>query len=604
MRNLPPPALFAAGLAARLALAFVAAPPPVMDWYAPFMGATTGRFTADPWGLWLVGGGDALAFPYGYAMWLAFLPATVLARLLALPTAAGYAATLLAADVALLVTLRHLFPERRAELLVAYWLSPVVIIATYGLGLNDLIPVLFLVWSIDLVRHERWRGAGAVCMTAISAKLSMIIALPFVAIYLFRDTERRRGLRRFAAGFLLAAMLLAAPFVMSDGVEMLVHNPEMAKIYALEVDLGGGVSIYVVPVVYLVSLYVMWRIRRFDFTIFLSATGLAFLSVVLFTGGSAGWFLWTVPFLACYSVSHGRAAAALVASFSAAYALSALLSAPVHTWGGWVFDLREAVPWGAARGDRMSSLVQSGMVGIGVVLAIRMWREAIGRNDFFRFSRKPFVIGIAGDSGVGKDHLADALTGLLGRSSVTRLSGDDYHLWDRRRPIWKAVTHSNPAANDLERFGDDLVSLIDRKSISSRRYDHRSGKSGRPTVVRSNDFIIASGLHALYFPGVRECCNLKIYLDMDEELRSSFKLRRDVRERGHAIDRAAAAIAKRKMDSRRFILPQRAHADLILTVLPVGKARPPELDERPGANDARWERGGGGGGDRATGVRN
>ncbi len=593
MRTFHLHALFAAGLAARLGLIFVAAPPPVMDWYAPFMDATTGRFTTDPWALWLASGGDALAFPYGYAMWLAFLPATVLAKLLALQTAAGYAATLLAADAALLVTLRHLFPERRNDLLVAYWLSPVVILANYGLGLNDVIPVLFLVWSIHLVRRQRWCSAGAVCMTAISAKLSMIIAVPFVAIYLYRDTElRRRGLRRFTAGFALAAMLFAVPFAMSDGVDMLVHNPEMAKIYALVVHLGGGVSIYVVPVVYLVSLYLVWRIRRFNFNIFLSATGLAFLTVVLFTAGSPGWFLWTVPFLAYYSITHGRVTAALVASFSAAYVLSTLLFSPVHTSGGYVFDLREAVPSAVQTGVHMSSLVHTGMVGIGVVLAIRIWREAIRRNDFFRFTRKPFVIGISGDSGVGKDHLADALTGLLGRSSVTRLSGDDYHLWDRNRPMWKAMTHLNPAANDLERFGDDLVSLTNRKSIFSRHYNHQTGKNGPVAVVRSNDFIIASGLHALYFPVVRECCNLGIYLDMDDKLRSSFKLRRDVRDRGHAIDQAAAAIAKRKIDSGRFIRPQRAHADLILTVLPVGEVSAQESDERPRAEEARSERSG------------
>ncbi len=575
MRTLHLRARFAAGLAVRLALVLVAAPPPVMDWYVPFMDVTTGRFTTDPWTLWLAGGGDALAFPYGYAMWLTFLPATILAKLLAIPLQYGYAATLLAADAALLIVLRRLFPERRDDLVVAYWLSPVVILASYGLGLNDLIPVLFLVWSIHLVRRSRWGGAGAACTAAVSAKLSMVVALPFLALYLYRDPESRRGLPRFAAGFLLAALLLVGPFVMSSGgVDMLIDNPEMGKVYAAVVHLGGDVSIYAVPVVYLVSLYLVWRIRRFNFDIFLSATGLAFLLVVLFTAGSPGWFLWALPFLVYYQIMRGRVTGALVTSFSAAYVLSTLLVTPVHISGGYGFDLGATLSWAARTGDHAGSLVHTGMVGIGTILAIRVWRDAIRGNDVFRLSRKPFVIGIAGDSGVGKDHLADALTGLLGRDSVTRLSGDDYHLWDRHRPMWKAMTHLNPVANDLERFGHDLVSLVDRKIIRSRRYDHRIGKMGRPSIVRSNDFIIASGLHALYFPVFRECCNLKIYLDMDDGLRSSFKMRRDVLDRGYAADQAAQAIAKREVDSGRFIRPQRAHADLILSMLPVGSALP------------------------------
>ena len=39
----------------------------------------------------------------------------------------------------------------------------------------------------------------------------------------------------------------------------------------------------------------------------------------------------------------------------------------------------------------------------GAVLAIRMYREGIQNNYYFRNSRKPFTIGIAGDSGAGKD---------------------------------------------------------------------------------------------------------------------------------------------------------------------------------------------------------
>ena len=109
------PMLFFVGLTVRLTLISVMAPAPVTDWYAPFMDVTTSRFTADPWALWLAGGGDSLAFPYGYAMWIAFLPLTILAKLVPFPLDLAYSATLLAADTALLVTLRHLFPERNAD---------------------------------------------------------------------------------------------------------------------------------------------------------------------------------------------------------------------------------------------------------------------------------------------------------------------------------------------------------------------------------------------------------------------------------------------------------------------------------------------------------
>ena len=42
-----------------------------------------------------------------------------------------------------------------------------------------------------------------------------------------------------------------------------------------------------------------------------------------------------------------------------------------------------------------------------------MWREAIVNNDYFRLSRKPFSIGIAGDSGSGKDTLVNSYIDLF-----------------------------------------------------------------------------------------------------------------------------------------------------------------------------------------------
>ena len=197
-----------------------------------------------------------------------------------------------------------------------------------------------------------------------------------------------------------------------------------------------------------------------------------------------------------------------------------------------------------------------------------MWREAVSRNVFFRQSRKPFVIGIAGDSGAGKDTLANAITGLFGDHSVAKLSGDNYHIYDRKKPLWKIVTHLNPMANDIERFCCDLIRLADGKSVQSRHYDHKTGRSGKASLIKSNDIIIASGLHALYLPILRECYSLSIFLDIDEDLRRYFKLKRDVSQRGHSLDQVLASFKKRESDSVRFIQIQSKFADLTFSLQP------------------------------------
>jgi uridine kinase len=245
--------------------------------------------------------------------------------------------------------------------------------------------------------------------------------------------------------------------------------------------------------------------------------------------------------------------------------------------------------WFVPAGSRAASIVHTAMVAAGIILALRIWHETVRRNDYFRLSQKPFVIGIAGDSGSGKDTFSDAIKGLFGAHSVSTLSGDDYHLWDRQRPMWQVMTHLNPVANDLEGFADDLVALTDGKSIRSGHYNHQSGRMSRPSWVKSNDIIIASGLHALYLPILRECYNLSIYLDIDEGLRRHFKLQRDSGVRGHPVERVLASFERREPDAVRFIRPQAAHADLVLSLQPIHPRMLQEATDAASAHRLRFK---------------
>jgi uridine kinase len=515
-------------------------------------------------------GESPLAFPYGYIMWLALLPLTVLAKLVNLPILYGYQLTLLFADFCLLLTLQRLLPKQQRLVLISYWLSPIVIIASYCLGLNDLIPTLLLMIALLCIHRAKFKWAGLIYGMAISAKLSMIVALPFILIYLLNNRSRRQYLAGFMVNFAASIIIFQLPVLCSAaGIQMLLGNPQIGRIYQLAISLTGNINIYVVPLVYLIMLYVTWQLRRLNFDLFQTIIGIVFMLLVLLTPASPGWVIWSMPFLVIYQVRNGLTAIVLVNIFAWLYVLStiALTILPIthnHTTAMLGILANNYQP-----NSNIISILYTMMLAIGIILALRMWREAISKNDFFRCSRKPFVVGIAGDSGSGKDTLAKALAGIFGHHSVVRISGDDYHLWERHKPMWQVITPLNPLANDLEKFCKDLLLLKDGLSIIARHYDHSTGKISKPFTVKSKDFIIASGLHTLYLPALRDCYNLKIYLDIDESLRYALKINRDVKQRGHHIEQVLDSLAKRAPDSTKFIQPQLQHADLIFTLKPI-----------------------------------
>ena len=172
------------------------------------------------------------------------------------------------------------------------------------------------------------------------------------------------------------------------------------------------------------------------------------------------------------------------------------------------------------------------------------------------------IIAIAGDSGVGKSTVVNALHKIFPFDSNLILEADRYHKWERHDDNWKKINHLYPEANYLEYMIDDTYRLKLGEDIEQVDYDHSTGKFTSPQSIHPKPFIFLCGLHTLYKSELRTSIDLKIYVDVQYELKKFWKVQRDIKDRGYSKEKATSIFNQRINAYNEYILPQKEHADI------------------------------------------
>lgn len=543
-------------------------------WFLPFLSHLPDTTQIDVWGSFLNSGGTSRAFPYGFLYILTFAPLTFIGQHIGglFGAKIGLGITVIIIDILLLKSFKKLTSDRVGKYLNLYfWLSPITIYISYWHGQLDVLPTLLLVLSLLAIKKYKYILSALFLALAVSAKLSMIVAFPLILIYTFGLASGRKIVLKYFSITLLALTLLIGPFILLSGYrEMVLGTPELQKSFALSIKYNESLNLYILPIAYAALLLVAWRIKRISFEGLLSMIGFAFLSLYILTPAAPGWAMWFVGFLAIHIIKSGSRAKILYLFVNLLFVLfhSITSSGSEFIVGpDWNFnELRELLPE-LSLGEP-ESWTFSFLVVILATLGLQMLRERIFSNNFHLSTRKPLFIGISGDSGVGKDTLSDLICDIFGTNNTCTISGDDYHSWDRHKPLWRALTHLNPKANELERFENDALELSRGRTIRSAHYDHSIGRMTKPRLINSKNTVIVSGLHALFSKKLTDKYDLSIFLDMDEGLRQYLKVRRDVSYRGHTIEKVIESIKSRHADGLKFIQPQKKNADLIISLGP------------------------------------
>ena len=580
---------FRAGLALRLGLIVLLVPWLHGAWYIPFLENGLAGGLVTPWADHLAAGGDPLAFPYGPVMYLAFLPGVLVGGLLdgligaSLMTSLAFGLSVLVYDLLLALAIRSLLDAETRSITLLYWFSPLVLYLCYWHGQLDVVPVLLLTAALWLLKELRFAGSAALLGLAVAAKLSVVPAAGVILVYLLTSKRLRHALPLYAA-VLIAVTLAANPWLLSEAARlMILGNREMAKLTRLSIELGGNREVYLIPLLYALILFWVWQLRRLNFDLLMAVIAICFFLIVTLSASPVNWYLWLLPFLIAHQLTRrSPTAGVMILGLSLVVVATGLMTGSGPALPLLGLDLSEAL--GNGRLAPLLPYWYSGLTALNLIIAWRLYRDGVQRDEYFRLSRRPLTVGIAGDSGAGKDTLADNIAGLFEPNSVTKISGDDFHLWDRTAPMWRVLTHLNPRSNDLSGLTNTVLAVLDGRRVQQRAYDHSSGRFAKSQLMRQNEVILVTGLHALYPEPLRGVLDNAIFLEMDEDLRRHFKLRRDVKERGHSADQVLNHIESRMEDRARFVDGQRDKADLVFTLEPVNPAvlgDPTQRDAEP-----------------------
>jgi uridine kinase len=176
-----------------------------------------------------------------------------------------------------------------------------------------------------------------------------------------------------------------------------------------------------------------------------------------------------------------------------------------------------------------------------------------------------YIIGICGGTGSGKSLTARKIQQKLPPNSSLIISQDRFYV--------NAVSDNFdvPEAIDFKLMVSIIQSINeqDQKSIELPLYDfkthQRLTETESITIKPSLTILILEGILLFHIPQIRQLCDLKIFVDADNDIRYARRIARDLKERGRTIDsimKQWEATVKPAHDS--LVEPSKKYADLII----------------------------------------
>ena len=178
------------------------------------------------------------------------------------------------------------------------------------------------------------------------------------------------------------------------------------------------------------------------------------------------------------------------------------------------------------------------------------------------------ILGIAGGTGCGKTTVVNQIVDQLPENEVGVISQDSYYndLSHLTREDRGKINFDHPNSIDFDLMISHLGKLRQGKTVDIPVYSFVEETRLEETIATPpSKVMIVEGILVLSNPQLRDMFDIKIFVHADSDERLIRRLQRDIRERGHDLEKVLTRYQTAvKPMHEQFIEPSKEFADIII----------------------------------------
>ena len=222
---------------------------------------------------------------------------------------------ILLADLIIFLVLCRWLKKHQLQVILFYWLNPILFYINYLHGQLDIIPTAFLIISLYFIFKRNWILNSVFVAFAVLCKTNFIITIPFLILYMYKSDHfnvKKIITSLFIIFFLIITIQI--PFLTNSSYLNTVYNNEtQVKFLNLFINFNAskGTLFYIAPAAIILLFFYGTTFKNFNKNLFILFLGFSFATITLLTPPSQGWYCWFIPMFIYFLIKNSYETAKL-----------------------------------------------------------------------------------------------------------------------------------------------------------------------------------------------------------------------------------------------------------------------------------------------------